>query len=89
MGHYFKLYKTIKNNPYDIRFEDIDKLLTKVGGFEVRNDGSSHYIYYHPDCPENISIPKNRPVKPIYIKNAIRKFEEMNPDFVKGGKDNE
>lgn len=44
MGHYFKLYKTIKNNPYDIRFEDIDKLLTKVGGFEVRNDGSSHYI---------------------------------------------
>lgn len=46
-------------------------------------------IYYHPDCPENISIPKNRPVKPIYIKNAIRKFEEMNPDFVKGGKDNE
>lgn len=35
MGHYYKLYKSIKNNPYGVRFEDIDKLLTKVGGFEV------------------------------------------------------
>ena len=89
MGHYFKLYKSIKNNPYDVRFEEIDKLLTKVGGFEVRNDGSSHYIYYHPDWPDNISVPKDRPVKPIYIKRALRAFDFVNPNFKDGGNDDE
>jgi predicted RNA binding protein YcfA (HicA-like mRNA interferase family) len=85
MGHYAKLYREIKNNPYNVRFEDIDKLLTKVGGFEVRNTASSHYIYYHPDWPDNLSIPKDRPVKPIYIKKALKAFEALNPSFLNGG----
>ena len=85
MSQYYKLYKAIKNNPYDVDFKDIDKLLTKVGGFDVRNSGSSHYVYYHPDLPDNITIPINRPVKPIYIKKAIEAFDRTNPEFGYGG----
>ena len=83
MPHYKKLYEKIKNNPRDVRFEVIDKLLTKVGGFTRRNPGggSSHYTYSHPDSEDIITIPKDKPIKPIYIKKALRAFEIANEDF--------
>jgi predicted RNA binding protein YcfA (HicA-like mRNA interferase family) len=83
MSHYKKLYDKIINNPKDVSFEEIDKLLTKVGGFTRRNpkSGSSHYIYHHPDLTEQISIPKDRPVKVIYIKKALKLFEIVKEDF--------
>lgn len=78
MGYYDKLYKKIKNNPKDITFREICNLLTKRGGFELRNNSSSHYVFYHPDLTDHISIPKDRPIKPVYIKKAIKMFEEVN-----------
>lgn len=77
MSHYEKLYEKIKNNPKDISFNEIDKLLTKMGNFSRRNPrgGSSHYTYSHPDLREIITIPKNRPVKAVYIKKALAAFE--------------
>lgn len=85
MGHYDKLYRDIKNNPNNVTFKDIHILLTKVGGFKVRNNGSSHYVYYHTDLVDNITIPKNRPVKPIYIKKALKAFESVVKGFGQGG----
>lgn len=83
MAHYKKLYEKIKNNPKHVSFEDIDKLLTKVGGFTKRapRGGSSHYTYSHPDLEDIITVPKDRPVKPIYIKRALRAFEIVREEF--------
>lgn len=77
MSVYNKLYLKIKNNPKDVSFKEIDKLLTKAGGFTRRNPkgGSSHYTYSHCDLSKIITIPKNKPVKPIYIKKALRAFD--------------
>ncbi len=33
MSNYKKLYDKIKNNPKDVSFKEIDKQLTKAGGF--------------------------------------------------------
>ena len=85
MGHYEKLYRKIKNNPKDVSFDEIHNLLTKVGGFGCRNDGSSHYVFYHPDLVDHITIPKRNPIKPIYITKAIKSFEEVNNKFIDGG----
>ncbi len=86
MGHYEKLYQKIKDNPKNVRFDEIDKLLTKVGGFEKRNKGTSHFIYSHPDLnniDDYVNIPYNKPhIKTYYIKKAIEKFELANPHFV-------
>ncbi|MGB9975808.1 hypothetical protein [Thermovenabulum sp.] len=86
MGHYEKLYKKIKNNPKNVSFEEIDTLLTNVGGFKRRNKGGSHFIYSHPDLKgidDYVNIPYNRPhIKSCYIKKALEKFELANPDFV-------
>lgn len=89
MGHYEKLYKKIKNNPKDVTFDEICTLLTKRGGFEFRNSGSNHYVFYHPDLAEHLSIPKDKPIKPVYIKKAIRMFEEVNNNLVIGGDSHE
>lgn len=77
MSHYEKLYNKIKNNPKNVSFAEIDKLLVKVGGFTRRNPsgGSSHYTYSHPDLVDIITIPKDRPIKPVYIKRALAAFE--------------
>ncbi len=69
-----KLYERIVNNPKDVNFDDLDILLKK-NGFTRRqpSGGSSHYIYYHPELPpgDKLSIPKAKPIKAIYVKEAI------------------
>lgn len=83
MSHYKKLYNKMKNNPRYIRFQSIDKLLTKKGGFIRRNpvSGSGHYTYSHPDLVDIITIPKDKPIKPIYIKKALEAFDIVKEDF--------
>lgn len=81
MGHYLDLYKKVKNNPKNVKFEDIDKLLTKVGGFTRRTprSGSSHFTYSHPNLYDILTIPRDRPVKIVYIKKALKHLEEVLP----------
>lgn len=75
-----KLYERIKNNPKNVSFEDIDKLLI-TAGFKKRNGGrKSHWIYKHEnlkDVRDFVTIPRERPVKSVYIKKALRLFEQV------------
>ena len=57
MGHYKKLYDKLKNSPSNIRFEELEVLMTKIGGFDVRNE-ASHYTFSHPDLPDIITVKK-------------------------------
>lgn len=80
-----KLYEKIKSNPQNVSFEDINTLM-EAGGFAHRCKKSSHHIYTHPDLQgfeSSISIPFKRPIKPFYIKMALKLFEEANPNFGK------
>ena len=73
-----KLFSDIVNNPKDVRFEDIDKVL-KYYGFECRNPkgGSSHYTYFHSLLPDILTIPKSRPIKAVYVKKAISAIQQL------------
>lgn len=83
MGHYRKLYDQIKSNTKNVKFDDIDTLLTKVGGFNRRNpkSGSSHYTYWHSDLREILTIPNKTPVKECYVKKALELFDQVVGDF--------
>ncbi|AGL00103.1 YcfA-like protein [Desulfoscipio gibsoniae DSM 7213] len=75
-----KLYTQIVNNPKDVKSQDLDKLLRRFG-FDCRQPrkGSSHFTYYHRKLPDILSIPKERPIKAVYVKKAItliKKLEE-------------
>jgi len=67
----------IRNNPKNVRFEELDRLLRNYG-FECRqpSGGSSHYFYI---CGHRrLTVPRKRPfIKQIYVKQALRQLEEI------------
>jgi len=71
------------SQPNHIDFETLDSVLKGIG-CTVRNNGSSHYFYKHPDLSTAITIPKARPVKHCYVIQAIKlfglkeKYDEIN-----------
>lgn len=73
-----KLYIQIVRNPKDVKFEELDRILKRYG-FKCRQPGkgSSHYIYYHPELPDVLPIPKDKPIKAIYVKQAIAAIEKL------------
>ncbi|NLC77893.1 MAG: hypothetical protein GX750_09800 [Clostridia bacterium] len=76
MTKFDKLYSKIVNNPKDVSFEELDKVL-KHYGFKCRQSGggSSHYNYYHAALTDILTIPRNRPLKAIYVKKALLAIE--------------
>ena len=73
-----KLYDQIVNNPKDVKFEILDRIL-RQHGFNCRqpSGGSSHYSYYHPELPDVLTIPYARPIKAIYVKKVIAAIEKV------------
>lgn len=75
MGKLEKLLQRIKNNPRQVRFEELDKILIR-SGFE-RNQpsgGSSHYVYTK--GTSQISVPKRQPhILTCYVQAAIKILE--------------
>ncbi|GAB6163942.1 hypothetical protein JCM12298_31020 [Desulfothermus naphthae] len=68
-----KLIKGLLNNPKNVRFKDVDRLL-KAFGYEVKQprSGGSHFVYRKKGV-NPITIPFKRPfVKEIYIKQIIK-----------------
>lgn len=80
LGKLEKLLHKIKNNPKQIRFDELDKILTRAG-FEKRQPrgGSSHY--YYAKGPLRISIPYHQPyILTSYVVAAIKLLERMGED---------
>jgi len=73
-----KIYAQIINNPKNVKFEIIDKLL-RQHGFNCRkpSGGSSHYNYYHHELQDILTIPYARPIKAIYVKQAIAAIQKL------------
>jgi hypothetical protein len=66
-----KLRQKMENNPAgNWTMADIIRLL-KSYGCDYRNHGSSHYSFFHPLVAEILTIPYNRPIKPIYVRKVI------------------
>jgi len=70
-----KLLKAMKNNPKDIPFEDIKKLLESYG-YTCHNSGGSHFVFRKEFC-EHIVIPYHKPIKAIYVKHVLEILGEL------------
>lgn len=67
-----KLMRKMKNNPRDVGFDDLHKYLTQNGA-TVRQSGGSHWVFsLHGN---HLAIPRNNPVKAIYVKLAFSMVE--------------
>lgn len=69
-----KLLQSIKNNPKDVRFEDLRKLLM-IHGYEVSNTGGSHWVFRKDGCYDEV-VPRKKPVKAYYVIRALKSLGE-------------
>jgi len=69
-----KLLKAMRNNPKDVRFEDLKKLLLSYG-YEAHNTGGSHWVFRKNDCQDEV-VPYKKPVKAYYVIRALKSIGE-------------
>jgi len=69
-----KLIDAIKNNPKNVRFQDLRKILESIGYIAV-NNGGSHFVFTK-DNAISLTIPYKKPVKVVYVKQVIKIIEE-------------
>lgn len=75
MSKLAKLFKKIKNNPRQVRFEELDKILTRSGFDRSQpGSGSSHFIYTKGKA--QLSVPKRQPyILTCYVQAVIKILE--------------
>jgi predicted RNA binding protein YcfA (HicA-like mRNA interferase family) len=69
-----KLIKYIKNNPTNVKFEELKKILEDIG-YTASNRGGSHYVFTKKGST-SLCIPYKRPVKIVYVKQVIMILRE-------------
>ena len=69
-----KLIDAIKNNPKNVRFQDLRKILESIG-YTAVNNGGSHFVFTK-DNAISLTIPYKKPVKVVYVKQVIKIIEE-------------
>ena len=79
MSQFEKLLKRIKELDRNLRFDEVQKILESLGyTMDGPSGGSSHATFRKPGA-QPITIPRQKPVKRIYIvlvKEAVEKEEE-------------
>jgi len=75
MSQLEKLLEKIKNNPRQVRFAELDKILIRAG-FTRRqpSGGSSHYIYSK--GPDQLVVPYAQPhINARYVERVLKLLE--------------
>lgn len=70
-----KFYERIKNNPKDVRFNDLENVLIEFG-FELNRISGSHNVYSKDKITFVIPTHNNK-VKEIYVKRVLRIIENL------------
>ena len=74
-----KIVDRMRRNPRDWRMESLEAVARRFG-VEVRKTGGSHFIFLHADSEMAISIPFNRPIKPVYIVQFLALIDDIGND---------
>jgi len=66
-------FDRIKNNPKNVTFKDLDKLLRDTGFIRrPQKSGTSHFVYKIEGCFELLTVPYAKPVGEVYVKKALK-----------------
>ncbi len=64
----------MQNNPKNVSFEDLKKLLESKG-YMADNTGGSHWVFRQ-DGYETQVVPRKKPVKAVYVIRALKAIGE-------------
>jgi len=71
-----KLLQSIRNNPNNLHFDTIRKILLNYGFTETSpRGGSSHYTYHRGIY--RITVPKDNPVNKLYVRQMIHIIDKL------------
>ncbi|MGI8740855.1 MAG: type II toxin-antitoxin system HicA family toxin [Gammaproteobacteria bacterium] len=51
--------------------------VAKRYGIEVRKTGGSHFVFLHPDSEIAVTVPFERPIKPVYIYQFLALIDDI------------
>jgi len=72
-----KRLEAIRNNPKNVRFEDLRNVL-EDHGFEARPGKGDHWVFKHPLRPNNLAIDRRRPVLlAVYVRQALKEIDAL------------
>jgi predicted RNA binding protein YcfA (HicA-like mRNA interferase family) len=75
-----KLLQKIKNNPRQVRFEELDKILLHYGFSKRQPKGGSSHYYYSKD-EKHISVPfKQHHIGEAYVELALEALKGVISD---------
>ena len=79
-----KLFAKIKNNPQDVRFDEICKI-AEVFGFRYKGGKGSHKVYSRKGIPEILNFQNVRgKAKPYQVKQFLKIIEDYNLTIKEG-----
>ena len=84
MSKKLKAIERLRQNPLNVRFDDLDKLLISLG-FEKRNKSGSHFVYTIKTIKGTyrITVPFRKPfLLPVYVKNALQIIDDLLSDNI-------
>jgi hypothetical protein len=76
MSMHAKVLAKMRSNPQDWRIDDLLSVAACYG-FEVRNNGGSHYVFSHPLIVQSLSVPARRPIKPVYVRHFVALIDQL------------
>lgn len=71
-----KLLAKMRTHPRDWRIEELEAVAKRLG-VSVRKTGGSHFVFLHPDSELAVTIPFNRPIKPVYIAQFLALLDDI------------
>jgi len=81
-----KAIQRMQNNPKDVTFAELIKVLSRCGCVVEPPNRGSHFTVFHEEVPGyiiTIPKPKQSTIKEVYVKNAldlIDRIKEVLPD---------
>ena len=80
MGRKEKLYQRILGLPKDLRFEELDKVLSSCG-YTLERTRGSHAYYTKKNC-NTLTIPRKTPVKSYLIQQVLTEIGDKLEDML-------
>ncbi len=72
-----KLIAAMRANPRDWGIGDIERACHAAGLTCVAPKRGSHYKITHPSISAILTVPYNRPIKPVYVRELIKLIDRL------------
>lgn len=71
-----KRLERARNNPKDVRFNDLCHIL-RDHGFNIRHGKGDHFVATLPGTPKIMSLPRRNPMLRVYVERALELIDEI------------